>query len=109
MVAGDYVAREITCQTAKLAAQDLQKHLKLMSGAELPIVPAPSVNVPSQVYVGASEITRKRGFRPAGFTTSGLEILAEKNHVILAGPDKQRPPSPYSQAVQDSRYLSGQR
>ena len=38
----------------------------------------------SQVYVGVSEFTRKLGFKPAAFVTSGLEILAEKNSVILA-------------------------
>jgi hypothetical protein len=36
-------------QAVKLAAQDLQKHLRLMSGAELPIVAAPSPGVPSRV------------------------------------------------------------
>ena len=94
-------------QVVSLAAQDLQKHLKQMSGAELPIVETPSPGVPSRVYVGESEFTRKLGFKPARFTTSGLEILAEKNHVILAGPDKQRDPCPYGQTGADSVYLRG--
>ncbi|MFA6561491.1 MAG: DUF4838 domain-containing protein [Verrucomicrobiia bacterium] len=105
--AAEIVIAPDAIQAVKLAAQDLQKHLKLMSGAELPIVHAPSAGVPSQVYVGESEFTRKLGFKLATFTTSGLEILAQKNRVILAGPDKQRPPSPYSQTVQDIRYLAG--
>ncbi len=94
-------------QAVRLAAQDLQEHLKRMSGAELPIVEVPSPGVPSRVYVGESEFTRKLGFKPAPFTTSGLEILAEKNHVILAGPDKQRDPCPYGQTGADSVYLRG--
>ena len=94
-------------QAVKLAAKDLQKHLKLMSGAELPIVRAPSPGVRSRVYVGESEWTRKIGFKPFLFTTSGLEILAEKDHVILVGPDKQRAPCPYHQTGSDSVYLAG--
>jgi hypothetical protein len=81
-------------QAVKLAAQDLQKHLKQMSGAELPILETPSPGVASRVYVGESQCTRELGFQPARFRTSGLEILAEKDHVILVGPDKQRDPCP---------------
>ena len=94
-------------QAVKLAAQDLQKHLAQMSGAELPIVTAPSPGVASRVYVGESPSTRELGFKPAPFRTSGLEILAEKNYVILAGPDKQREPCPYGQTAADTIYLDG--
>jgi len=94
-------------QVVKLAALDLQMHLKQMSGAELPIVQAPSPGVAARVYVGESHFTRELGFKPASFRTSGLEILAEKNHVILVGPDKQRDPCPYGQTGADSIYLRG--
>jgi len=94
-------------QVVRLAAQDLQKHLKLICGAELPIVAAPSPGVPNQVYVGESDFTRRLGFKPAHFATSGLEILVEKNYVILVGPDKQRAPCPYHQTAEDSVYLAG--
>ena len=94
-------------QVVRLAAQDLQRHLKLISGAELPIVTAPSPGVPNQVYVGESEFTKRLGFKPASFSTSGLEILARGNYVILAGPDKQRAPCPYHQTAEDSVYLAG--
>ena len=36
-----------------LAAEDLQKHLELMSGAKLPIVSKPTPGVKTQVYVVA--------------------------------------------------------
>ncbi len=94
-------------QSVKLAALDLQKHIKLMSGAELPIVHAPTPGLASHVYVGESEFTRKLGFKPFPFTTSGLEILAEKNYVILVGPDKLRAPCPYYQTAADTIYLRG--
>jgi hypothetical protein len=64
-------------QAVKLAAQDLQEHLKQMSGAELPIVQAPSPSVTSHVYVGESPFTRELGFQPAAFSTSGFEILGK--------------------------------
>lgn len=91
----------------KLAAEDLQKHLKLISGAEVPIVDKPSANVANHVYVGPSEFTRKLGFKPTPFTNSGLEILAKDNHVILDGPLKHWKPSPYRQSRSDSKYLKG--
>lgn len=94
-------------QAVRLAAQDLREHLKQMSGAELPIVTAPSPGAAVQVYVGESQFTRELGFKPAPFSTSGLEILAEPNRVILVGPDKQRDLCPYGQTGSDSVYLGG--
>ena len=90
-----------------LAAEDLQKHLELMSGAMLPIVSKPTPGVKTQVYVGESEITRKLGFRPATFNNSGFEIVAKGNYIILAGPDRQRQAPPYSEAGEDTGYLNG--
>ena len=94
-------------QGVKLAAEDLQKHLELISGAKLPIVNAPSVHVKNQVYVGESEFTRRLGFKPAEFNSSGLEIVAKDNYVILDGPTKHWKPSPYNMTVSDYRYLRG--
>ncbi|MBN2506265.1 MAG: DUF4838 domain-containing protein [Verrucomicrobia bacterium] len=103
----EIVIAQDAIQAVRVAAQDLQTHLKRMSGAELPIVEAPSPSVPSRVYVGESEFTRNLGFQPAQFNTSGLEILAEKDHVILVGPDKQRDPCPYGQTATDTICLRG--
>ena len=75
-------------QGVKLAAEDLQKHINLMSGATLPIVNAPTPGVRSHVYVSASRHTEALGFEPAEFQSSGLEILAKDNYVILDGPNK---------------------
>ena len=90
-----------------LAAEDLQKHLELMSGAKLPIVSKPTPGVKTQVYVGTSELTVKLGFTPATFNNSGFEIVAKDHYVILAGPDRQRNASPYSEAGEETRYLNG--
>ncbi len=82
-------------QVVKLAAQDLQKHVALISGATLPIVHAPTPNVKTHVYVGTNAYTAKLGFQPAAFSNSGFEIVAQDTYVILAGVDKQRKPSEY--------------
>jgi len=94
-------------RAVKLAAEDLQKHLELISGARLPVVHAPSPGVKSRVYVGQSELTRKLGFKPAAFGNSGLEIVAKDNYVILDGPVRHWRASPYQQSAADSRYLRG--
>ena len=86
------IARDAV-QAVKLAAEDLQKHVELMSGAKLPIVNAPSPDVKSRVYVGESEFTKRLGFQPAEFNNSGLEILVKDNAVILDGPVKHWKPS----------------
>jgi len=91
----DIVVADDAAQGVKLAAPDLQKHVAAMSGATLPIVNAPSPDVKNRVYVGESEFTRKLGFTPAAFESSGLEILAKDDHVILNGPIKHWKPSPF--------------
>ncbi len=92
-------------QCVKLAAEDLRKHLELISGAKLPIVNAPSPGVRNQIYVGGSKFTRKLGFVPAKFKNSAYEILVKDNYVILNGPDKQRKLSPFKQSNSDNIYL----
>jgi hypothetical protein len=91
----------------KLAADDLQKHLELISGAKLMIVNAPSPEVKNQVYVGTSEFTDKLGFKLGAFNNSGFAIVAKDNYVILAGVDKIREASPYKMNAEDNLYLFG--
>jgi len=92
-------------QGVKLAAQDLQKHLELISGAKLRIVNAPSPDMQNQVYVGESEFTKKLDYKPTEFNNSGLEIIAKDNYVILDGPNIHWIPSPYQESRSDSLYL----
>ena len=92
----DIVVETNALSSVKLAAEDLQKHLELMSGAKLPIVNAPSQDVENHVYVGESEFTRKLGFKLGEFKNSGFRIVAKDNYMILAGVDIQRVPTPFS-------------
>lgn len=87
-----------------LAAEDLQAHLKQITGARLPIVAAPG-EAASQVYIGASAHTAALGFEPHAFDSSGLEILAQDGYVILDGPLEHWQATPYTMTVPESRYL----
>jgi hypothetical protein len=71
--------------SVRTAARELQRHLRAMSGAELPIVTAASPGVKNHVYVGESDATRKLGFSLAGVKHDGFKIVAADNHVIVAG------------------------
>ncbi len=79
----------------KLAADDFQKHIELISGVKLMLVNAPSPDMKNQVYVGTSEFTDKLGFKLGNFNNSGFAIVAKDNYVILAGVDKMRGESPF--------------
>ena len=72
--------------SVRTAARELQRHLRAMSGAELPIVHAASPNVKNQVYLGESDATRKLGFSLEGLKRDGFKIVAADNQVILALP-----------------------
>jgi len=90
VVEGKPVSEIVLAQDAtpsvRTAARELQRHLRAMSGAELPIVTAASPGVKHHVYVGESEATRKLGFSLAGLKHDGFKMVAADNHVIVAGP-----------------------
>jgi hypothetical protein len=90
VVEGKPVTEIVLAQDAtpsvRTAARELQRHLRAMSGAELPIVHAASPGVKNQVYLGESDATRKLGFSLEGLKHDGFKIVAAENHVIVAGP-----------------------
>lgn len=91
----DIVIPEKPLASVKVAAEDLQKNLKLISGAELPIVTAPSKDFANHVYVGESPLTRKLGFTTAGLKPEGFKIIVKDGVVALIGRDEERQPFPY--------------
>ena len=93
-------------QSMKLAAMDLQDYLKQISGAKVPIVEAPTSSANNQVYVGASEFTKRLGFTPASLETSGYELVARKNYVILSGFDRLSKETPFGWTVPEMQYLT---
>lgn len=104
----EIVVSKDAIQGVKLAAEDLRKHLKMISGADVPIVNSPNPEAANKIFVGESEFTKELGFAPAKFNNSAYEILVKDNYVILNGPDKQRKEaSPYGQTREDAQYLKG--
>lgn len=78
--------------SVRTAANELQKYFKKMSGAELPIVSAPTGK--TTVYVGASAYTEKLGITLDDVKDDGFKIIVRDNYVALLGVDQCRPPIP---------------
>ena len=76
-------------RSAQLAARELQEHIRLITGATLPIVAENAFQAGSAtpVYVGESEATRRRGLRSDGFRTQEYLVRATGEEVILMGRD----------------------
>jgi hypothetical protein len=83
----EIVLPESAGPSAKVAAQELQRHLEAMSGAKLPIVSQATTNAANHVYVGDSEATRKLGVTIDDIKYDGFKIIAKDNYVVLAGKD----------------------
>ncbi|MCA1808082.1 MAG: DUF4838 domain-containing protein [Lentisphaerae bacterium] len=71
----------------KLAAEELQKYVKKISGAELPIGKAPSDELPVTIYVGESEFTRKLGLQTDDLDSGAYRIKSGNNWLVLMGKD----------------------
>ena len=89
----------------KLAATDFQKHIKLVSGAELPIVDKPSGT--TAIYIGDSEYARKLGVNLEDIRNSGYKVVAKDNYVILAGKDIQH--KAFSMNLEQWRQFAGEK
>ena len=68
------------------AAQDLQKHIRLMSGAELKIVTPEESTMPAKICVGESSCSRKAGYAAPEFRGSGYDIWVKDSRIVLTGP-----------------------
>ncbi len=92
----DIVVDKDALSSVKTAADDLQKHIELMSGAKLDIVNTPSESVKNHIYVGPSEYTKKLGVSVDDLKVEGFKIIAKDNYLVLIGRDEQRNPFPFS-------------
>ena len=82
--------------SVKLAADDLQKYIELMSGARLPIIDAISDAVKTRVFVGSGDYAEKLGVTVGDLAVEEFRIIAKDNYILLIGRDEQRRPFPYS-------------
>lgn len=77
-------------ESVALAATELQEHLRLMSGATIPIVKENELGSgpqPVWILVGESNRSRKLGFDPRAVGLEGFIVRTAENAVILAGDD----------------------
>jgi len=79
-------------RTVHYAALELQRYLKKISGAELPISESPSAAFPVTIYVGASQATEKLGLTTEGLTGAGYRIASGENWLAFLGLDKDYVP-----------------
>ena len=68
------------------AAQDLQKHIRLISGAELKIVTPEESTMPAKICVGESSCSREAGYAAPEFRGSGYDIWVKDFRIVLTGP-----------------------
>ena len=68
------------------AAQDLQKHVRRMTGAELKIVTPERSALPAKICVGESRLSREAGYRMPKFQSSGYDIWIRDSCIVLTGP-----------------------
>lgn len=95
----EIIISENPVPVVKLAARELQAHLKKISGAELAINSSPGKDVPVQIYVGGSQHTDKLGVVAEGLKHGAFKMVSGPNYLILLGQDDQ--------FVPHKPYLSG--
>lgn len=87
----------------RLAAQDLQKHLELISGAQLPIVEAPSDTFENHVYVGPGKHVTQLGVTVDDLPVGEFRIIARDRNLFLLGHDEQREAPPFARDADSKR------
>ncbi len=74
-------------KSARFAACELQHHIKLMTGAELPITDNENTISGTVIYVGESEGTRKLGLKRSSFGEQESLIRVKNGQIVLMGAD----------------------
>jgi len=77
------------CKAAQLGAYELQQHVKLITGAELPIVrEEEKTSKGVTIYIGESKAVKKLGLKNKDFKNQEYLIRFLPNAIILTGRDK---------------------
>jgi len=74
-------------RTQRLAARDLQTHIKKISGAELEILSAPSGDLPIKLYVGTSSHTDELEISVRGLEHGAYRIVSGEDWMAFIGDD----------------------
>lgn len=83
----EIVIAEQPQRTTRVAAHDLRQYVEKISGARLPIVTAPSPQVPVQIYVGTSPQLKELGITAEGLKYGAYRIVSGDNYLALIGDD----------------------
>lgn len=82
-------------RAAKFAADELQYHLKLMTGATIPIVTDAAKVSGTRIYVGESDATRKMGLKSFDFKNQESIVHVKGDTIALLGRDTPDPGKGY--------------
>jgi len=93
----EIVIKENPPSSVKMAAEDFQNHIELISKAKIPIVTTPNPEVKNKIYLGESDYTKKLGVNLEDIKGSGYKIVVKDNYAVLAGKDIQHIPSSMDQ------------
>lgn len=75
----------------KRAALELQDHLKLVSGAELPVTTDAAKLSGYVIYLGDTAFARAQGIKPEMLPPDGFRILSHKDWMVVVGKDYAGP------------------
>ena len=91
----------------KLAANELATYVEKLSGAALPVVNAPTGNVPVQLYVGKSAHTERLNVSADDLDHGAYRLVSGDNWLVLIGRDTEWEPEGLMKlAVQKSAWVS---
>ena len=88
----EIILAKTTPRTTKLAAQELQRYIKKISGATLNIVNEPSGNFPVKIFIGQSPHTEKLGITTKGLKYGAYRIVVDEDRLVLIGDDSDFTP-----------------
>jgi hypothetical protein len=100
------VIAESPTPAARLASLELQHHVKLITGARLPIVTADAETTGIRVLVGESDATRALGFEAADFEPQEYVIALRPGTLVLMGRDWIDTPKARAEEGRSTNYAT---
>lgn len=102
----EIVIAEQPARMAEMAAHELRNYIARISGAELPVVTAPSPGELVQIYVGRSVYTDAMGFDDEPLIYGAYRIQATQKHLVLFGRDRDfNPVEPWARGRDDQQRV----
>lgn len=89
----EIVTAEAPPRMTALAAEELQSHIEKISGATLPVVTAPSADVPLKIYIGRSPRTDALGIDDTGLEHGAFRMQTVEDGLVLLGHDEDFTPT----------------